>query len=381
MTVRILGPVLIAACLVAFAAPALAGPPRDRMTVCTYPVADLVLPIQGFQVPSCPAEARQKDPATLEDRLVRLLVGTVEPATWQANGGRGAVEYFPLTMSLVVSQTPAVQERVAHLLAALRREQDVQVALEVRIVTVSEDFLERVGVSMDAQPARSGDAEPRQKASGPQPLDDRQAASLLEAVQGDQRANVMQAPKLMMFNGQVGTVHTDGFRMTARPIVSADRRYVQVSLNVELNDPGATGNQPAPQAKTMTIENTVSVPDGGTVLLGGLKRLTETRTETSPPVLGKVPYVNRLFRNVGYGRESQSVLVMVTPRVIIASEEEAVPARDKPEKAAAQTTSRQDKVVADLLKAYQAACTEGRSAEARKYARAALAIDPTCFRK
>ena len=68
----------------------------------------------------------------------------------------------------------------------------------------------------------------------------------------------------------------------------------------------------------MTIENTVAVPDGGTVLFGGLKRLTETRTESSPPVLGKVPYVNRLFKNVGYGRESQSVLVLVTPRILIA---------------------------------------------------------------
>ena len=39
-------------------------------------------------------------------------------------------------------------------------------------------------------------------------------------------------------------------------------------------------------------------------------------------VLSKLPYVNRLFRNVGYGREAQSLLLMVTPRIIINSEEE-----------------------------------------------------------
>ena len=172
--------------------------------------------------------------------------------------------------------------------------------------------------------------------------------------------------------------------MTARPIVSADRRYVQVSLNVELNDPGATGNQPAPQPKTMTIENTVSVPDGGTVLLGGLKRLTETRTETSPPVLGKVPYVNRLFKNVGYGRESQSVLVMVTPahsssparkkrrrRASAPSPGEGCPADDEPSGEGGRGTAQ----------GLPGGLRRGPHAEARKYARAVLAIDPTCFRK
>ena len=39
-------------------------------------------------------------------------------------------------------------------------------------------------------------------------------------------------------------------------------------------------------------------------------------------MLSKVPYVNRLFKNVGFGREAQSLLIMVTPRIIINAEEE-----------------------------------------------------------
>ena len=50
---------------------------------------------------------------------------------------------------------------------------------------------------------------------------------------------------------------------------------------------------------------TVSVPDGGTVLLGGIKRLNEGRNEIGVPLLSKVPYVNRLFRNVGIGRSTE----------------------------------------------------------------------------
>ena len=61
----------------------------------------------------------------------------------------------------------------------------------------------------------------------------------------------------------------------------------------------------------------VVVPDGGTVVMGGLKYMTEGRNEFGPPVLSKIPYLNRLFKNVAYGREGRSILIMVTPRVII----------------------------------------------------------------
>ena len=70
------------------------------------------------------------------------------------------------------------------------------------------------------------------------------------------------------------------------------------------------------------MTTTVSVPDGGTVLLGGIKRLSEGRNERGIPMLSKIPYVNRLFRNVGIGRVSQSLMMMVTPRIIIQEEEE-----------------------------------------------------------
>ena len=67
----------------------------------------------------------------------------------------------------------------------------------------------------------------------------------------------------------------------------------------------------------------MSVPDGGTVLLGGIKRLSEERNEQGVPILNKIPYINRLFNNVGIGRDTQSLMMMVTPRIIIQEEEES----------------------------------------------------------
>jgi general secretion pathway protein D len=77
-----------------------------------------------------------------------------------------------------------------------------------------------------------------------------------------------------------------------------------------------------PTFSFVTVTTTVSVPDGGTVLLGGIKRLSEGRNERGIPILSKIPYINRLFKNVGIGRETSSLMMMVTPRIIIQEEEE-----------------------------------------------------------
>ena len=70
------------------------------------------------------------------------------------------------------------------------------------------------------------------------------------------------------------------------------------------------------------MTTTVSVPDGGTVLMGGIKRMQEARNEFGVPVLSKIPYINRLFKNVGIARTTESLMFMVTPRIIIQEEEE-----------------------------------------------------------
>ena len=56
--------------------------------------------------------------------------------------------------------------------------------------------------------------------------------------------------------------------------------------------------------------------------MGGIKRLAEGRNERGMPILSKLPYVSRLFKNVGIGRETQTLMMMVTPRIIIQEEEE-----------------------------------------------------------
>src|SRR5207249_11907712 len=81
---------------------------------------------------------------TLEDQLIRLIVSTVKPESWDVNGGRGTIDDFPLGMALTVNQTPEIQEQVAQLLAALHHLQDEQIAVDVRFISVPQGFGDKV---------------------------------------------------------------------------------------------------------------------------------------------------------------------------------------------------------------------------------------------
>ena len=75
-----------------------------------------------------------------------------------------------------------------------------------------------------------------------------------------------------------------------------------------------------PVLSVTSVNTVVSVPDGGTVLMGGIKRMAEGRTEAGVPFLSNLPYINRLFKNVGIGHETSNLMMMVTPRIIIQKE-------------------------------------------------------------
>jgi general secretion pathway protein D len=221
-------------------------------------------------------------------------------------------------------------------------------------------------------------------------LSDIEAFFLIQAAQGDSRSNVLNAPKITLFNGQqafvadatsrpfvvgvipvvgefasaqqpVIVVLNEGTMMTIQAVVSDDRRYVRMTIvpfftqigNVDTFTFEGTSSSTSSSSTTdddnngknekndntkadthtgvtvqlpsfsfISVVTTVSVPDGGTVLLGGIKRLSEGRNEFGVPLLSKIPYVNRLFRNVGIGRFTDSLMMMVTPRIIIQEEEE-----------------------------------------------------------
>jgi len=203
-------------------------------------------------------------------------------------------------------------------------------------------------------------------------MDDIQVGFLLRAIQADVRSSVLQAPRITLYNGQrsyisVSTVTTYisdaepvvaeaavgwdlqisaipiGVTLDVKATVSADRRYVQMdlrpqsaSLDTSINPTGfqtypisaavpfgvATFTIELPRVIVQDFKTTVSVPDGGTLLLGGTRRFTEADVETGVPVLSRVPILKRLFNNRASLRNASNLLILIKPKVIIQAEEE-----------------------------------------------------------
>jgi hypothetical protein len=89
-----------------------------RLSVRVYPVGDLLQPKEGH------------GPATATvDNMIDALISTIASDTWAENGG-GEAEIRPLQPGmLIISQTQAVHEEIAHLLAALRRARQHELAM------------------------------------------------------------------------------------------------------------------------------------------------------------------------------------------------------------------------------------------------------------
>ncbi|MBN1591382.1 MAG: hypothetical protein JW888_17855 [Pirellulales bacterium] len=399
------------------------------------------------------------------DPLIELITQTVKPETWQDFGGEGTIQPYENNLTLVIKQTEEVHAQIVDVLEQLRRLQDLQVTIEVRFITLNDDFFESIRVDFDfdidddidrpyqvfGRVIDNGDdddddddddtqTEPNRDTTdvdhdrsvtvglnapgvfsadldipfvqgsydlavpqfgdfsatagaqlGFAILSDIEAFFFINAAQGDSRTNILQAPKVTLFNGQMAFVSdisqspfvmglipvvgdfaaaqqpvivilSEGTFLTVQAVVSHDRRFVRLTVvpffsqigdvntftftgrTTSTVDTSTEGNQQDPDDatknnnvrttttegttvqlptySTISVSTTVSVPDGGTVLLGGVKRLSEGRNEFGVPILNKIPYINRLFKNVGIGRTTQSLMMTVTPRIIIQEEEE-----------------------------------------------------------
>ncbi|MFN5798260.1 MAG: hypothetical protein ACK5AN_12065, partial [Planctomyces sp.] len=112
---------------------------------------DLAVSIGGNGRPSANGTGSGSNTVSNADfsGLVNLITTTVEPGTWDVDGGQGTIGQEENTLSLVIRQTSAVHEQIADLLTQLRKLQDLQVTVEVRFISVTDNFFERLGVDFD----------------------------------------------------------------------------------------------------------------------------------------------------------------------------------------------------------------------------------------
>ncbi|MEN6335687.1 MAG: hypothetical protein ABFE01_15660 [Phycisphaerales bacterium] len=87
-----------------------------------------------------------------------------------------------------------------------------------------------------------------------------------------------------------------------------------------------------PETEQATVMTRVSVPDRGTLLLGGHKLAYEAEREAGVPILSKIPILGRLFSNRSTVRDQKVLLILVKPTIILQeeTEQEAIAAMEEP---------------------------------------------------
>ncbi|HIJ66766.1 MAG TPA: hypothetical protein HPP51_00580, partial [Planctomycetes bacterium] len=77
-----------------------------------------------------------------------------------------------------------------------------------------------------------------------------------------------------------------------------------------------------PELQNTSMMTRVTVPDQGTVLLGGLTLTAEKELQSGVPVLSKIPVLGRLFSNRSEVKDKQILLILVKPTIILKEEAE-----------------------------------------------------------
>jgi type II secretory pathway component GspD/PulD (secretin) len=133
-----------------------------------------------------------------------------------------------------------------------------------------------------------------------------------------------------------------GPTLNITPTIAPDRKHVLLNIVAELwNDlgllitevetpiPGGVGGQPTdvytynvslPQTERARIKTRVSVPDSGTLLLGGLKRTAVAEKEVGVPFLSKIPVLGRVFTSRSKVADQNILLILVKPTIILQEE-------------------------------------------------------------
>ncbi len=145
-------------------------------------------------------------------------------------------------------------------------------------------------------------------------------------------AEVNQTGVVPVINPVIGILNA-GSILQVRPTVSHDRKYVileiEPTLAVQLPSRfktltlGLTNlNVVFPVLSVTNIKTTVTIPDGGTVLVGGLKRTITQDSQVGIPSISRLPLLDFLMGRKGKARMQSNLFVLISSKISVIRDEE-----------------------------------------------------------
>jgi len=138
--------------------------------------------------------------------------------------------------------------------------------------------------------------------------------------QNNMEASIMQGKQIPIQTIQNNTVTVQyrpaALELKVTPQITADGTII-TSLEISNNSADfANLVNGIPPITTQSIKTTVMVPDGGTIVIGGMYRVEKSTTREGIPFFSKLPLLGALFRNKSKRGEQKELLVFITPRII-----------------------------------------------------------------
>ncbi|AZZ46892.1 general secretion pathway protein GspD [Pseudomonadaceae bacterium SI-3] len=173
-----------------------------------------------------------------------------------------------------------------------------------------------------------------------------QTKAALNAFYENKQAVIRSSPKLMVRSGEeahieVGneipvvtgtTQSTDttnapitqtvqyrktGVLLSIKPTVQASGVVdLQVSQELSESTDTGTGASLTPIINNRKVETTLTLRDGGSVMLAGLISSSKGRGDTGVPLLGDIPWVGNLFKSQSASENRTELIVMIIPYII-----------------------------------------------------------------
>ena len=193
-------------------------------------------------------------------------------------------------------------------------------------------------------------------------LNDLELEVILRAVQKSERIELVTAPRILVHNAAranlsvlnqvayvadfdveiaqaasiadpIVQVIQDGVVLDVRPVVSADRRFINLELRptiAHLTRPieqrattlGSSNSVTIelPEVEIQRVRTSVPIPDGATVMLGGNKISRKQDMQSGVPILNKIPFLSFLFEREGHFVSNEKLLILLKAKVIIPRE-------------------------------------------------------------
>jgi type II secretory pathway component GspD/PulD (secretin) len=164
----------------------------------------------------------------------------------------------------------------------------------------------------------------------------------LNALVSDGKGSILANPRTVATSGQEAIIQirktlnyffNEGFDDAGRPIVkksdiSADTQgriiptlladsCIRMVVDIKVGSFTFSPDAGLPEQTNRESTTTVTVREGQTLVIGGLRQQEMNRTVTKVPVLGDLPLVGGLFKNTKNGTKNSVLTLFVTPHLLL----------------------------------------------------------------